>query len=127
MIPSVFAAVVLLLYLAIAGVLMRKYVRTRDAGLIWLGVAVVIWPMVTRLLDGGERVLIDRLIRHQFVGFYPFSLVDGGTITTGSLVLYLQLVQQTIGVCLLLIAVVYLYKGKNGADLRLATTGEKIN
>jgi hypothetical protein len=111
MILSLVSVVVVLLHIAIAGVLIRTYIKLRDVGFIWLGVAVVIWPLMNRLIDTGERVFINRVANHQFVGFYPFSLVESGKITLGSLVYYFQLAQQTIGVCLLLIAVIYLYKG----------------
>jgi hypothetical protein len=97
MLPSVLAAFALFLHLVIAVVLVRKYVRTRDVGLIWLGVAVVVWPLVTPLLAAGERVFIDRLARHQSVGFYPFSLVARGEMTLGSLVASLQLAEQVVG------------------------------
>jgi hypothetical protein len=86
MLPSALAAFALFLHLVIAVVLVRKYVRTRDVGLIWLGVAVVVWPLVPPLLGAGERVFIDRLGRHQSVGLYPFSLVARGDMILGSLV-----------------------------------------
>jgi hypothetical protein len=75
---NILLASALVLHIAIAAILVRQYVRTRDVGFVWLGVAVVIWPGVSRLLGGGERVFIDRLIRHQSVGFYPFTLVAAG-------------------------------------------------
>lgn len=118
MLPYVLAAFALFLHLVIAVVLVRKYLRTRDVGFVWLGVAVVVWPLVTRLLSAGEHVFIDRLGRHQFVGFYPFSLVARGEMTLGSLVASLQLAEQVVGVCLLLIAVNYLYKSRDGHELR---------
>jgi hypothetical protein len=120
MLPSILVTFALFLHLAIAVILIRKYVRTHDVGFVWLGVAVVLWPLLTRLLDAGERVFITRVVRHQFVGFYPFSLVERGEMTLGNLVASLQLVEQLVGVCLLLIAVIYLSKGRNG-ELRVGT------
>lgn len=105
---KILLALALVLHIAIAAILVRQYLRTRDAGFVWLGVAVVIWPGISRLLEGGEKVFIDRLIRHESVGFYPFTLVAAGQITTGSLVMSLAVFQQLIGVCLLLVAVLYL-------------------
>jgi hypothetical protein len=70
------------------------------------------WPLLAKLLDAGERVLIDRTLNHQWAAFYPFTLVERGQITLGSLVASLALFQQLIGVCLLLIAVLYLAKTK---------------
>lgn len=111
MTATVLAIVALVLHLAIAVVLVRKYLQTRDVGFVWLGVAVVIWPIVSRLLEAGERISIDRAIHHQSV-IYPFSLIDHGQITIGSLVASLALSQQLVGVCLLLVAVLYLAKRK---------------
>jgi hypothetical protein len=112
---SILAASLLVLYLAIAVVLVRKYLRTRDVGFVWLGVAVVIWPLVTGLLEVGERSLIDRLVHGHSVGFYPFSLVERGQMSAGFLMTSLRLAQQVIGVCLLLVAVLYLYKAKSNS------------
>lgn len=105
---SILLATALILHIAIAAILVRQYLRTRDAGFIWLGVAVVIWPGLSRLLEGGEKVFIDRLLNHQSVGFYPFTLAASGQITPGSLVMSFAVLQQLIGVCLLLVAVLYL-------------------
>lgn len=98
----------LLLHVAIAVVLIRKYLRTHDVGLIWLGIAVVVWPLVSRMLDLGSRRLIDRIVHHEWVGFYPFSLVASGQMTLGQLVLDLGLFGQLVGVGLLFVAVLYL-------------------
>jgi hypothetical protein len=106
----ILAALAVALHIAIAVVLVRKYIRTRDAGFIWLGIAVVIWPVLSRLLDGGERVFIDRVIQHQPVGLYPFSLVERGDMTMGQLVLAFSVGEQLIGIVLLLVAVLYLYR-----------------
>jgi hypothetical protein len=103
----------LILHIVIAGILVRQYLRTRDVGYVWLGVAVVIWPGLSQLLEGGERVFIDRLIHHRSVGFYPFTLVASGQMTMGSLVMSFAVFQQLIGVCLLLVAVLYLSRPRN--------------
>src|SRR5260370_2555119 len=103
----------LVLTLTIAMILVRQYLRTRNIGFVWLGAAVVIWPLISRLLALGERSLIDRIrFRHQLVGFYPFTLVENGQMTFGSLILSLDLIQQVIGVGRLLIAVLYLSKSR---------------
>jgi len=107
-IPSTVAALTIVLYLAIAVVLVRKYLRTRDVGFVWLGIAVFIWPLVSGLLEYGERLLIDRLVRGHPVGFYPFTLVEHGQMSAGVLINSLNLTQRLIGACLLLVAALYL-------------------
>jgi hypothetical protein len=109
------------MHFALAIVLVRKYFRTRDVGFVWLGVAVVVWPLVSRILDQGERALVDRVLSHDPPGFYPFTLVERGQITIGTLLTSLNYLQQTIGVGLLLIAVIYLCRSKGGDDLQAAT------
>jgi hypothetical protein len=109
---NILLASALALHVAIAAILVRQYLRTRDPGLVWLGVAVVIWPLISSLLDAGERVSIDRAIHRQAV-IYPFTLIVSGQMTTGSLVMSLAVVQQLIGIFLLLVAVLYLCRTKN--------------
>jgi hypothetical protein len=115
MLVTILAVAALLLHLAIAVILVRKFIQTRDIGFIWLGGAVVIWPLLSRLLDAGQHVLIQRILSHQWTAVYPFTLVERGQMTLGSLVASLALCQQLIGVCLLLIAVLYLSKTRTSA------------
>jgi hypothetical protein len=44
MLATILAVTALLLHLAIAVILVRKFIQTRDIGFIWLGAAVVIGP-----------------------------------------------------------------------------------
>ena len=111
---EILAGLTLLCYIGIVALLARQYFRTRDIGLIWLAVAVVVWPFLSRMLQTGEKIFADRLIRHQPVGLFPFSLVESGQLTIGSLMLLLTYAQQFIGVVLLLVAVFYLSKMKVG-------------
>jgi hypothetical protein len=110
---TLLAALAFLLHFAIAIVLVRKYLRTRDVAFVWLGVAVVVWPVVSQLMGVGARPVIDRVVRHEWTGVYPFSLVARGQVTVGELVFYLGLFQQLVGVCLLFVAVLYLSKTRN--------------
>ncbi len=115
---NILAALALVLHVAIAAVLIRKYLLTRDVGFVWLGVAVVVWPIVSGFLSYGRGVLIDRLSDGKSVGFYPFTLVEHGQMTLGALVASLGAIQQIIGVCLLLIAILYLSKTKSDSKLQ---------
>jgi hypothetical protein len=108
MFVTMLLAAMLLLQVAIAVILVRTYLQTRDAAFIWLGGAVVIWPLVTNALNAGERVLVDRTLRHEGRQFFPFTLVERGDMTMGSLISLLAILQQLVGVCLLLVAVFYL-------------------
>ena len=109
---DILAGFAVLLHIAIAVILVRQYLRTRDVGLVWLGAAVVVWPLVSKLLDGGERVSIARAINRQSV-IYSFTLIARGQMRIGVLMSSLAVFQELVGVCLLLVAVLYLSRGKS--------------
>jgi hypothetical protein len=117
---SVFQWIAFALYVALALALAGKYLRTRDAGFVWLGVALILWPLAAYWLNQGEGVLIDRVLHGQAPGFYPFSLIATGQLTVGELVSLTRSVQQLIGVGLLLVAVLYLSRAKRPPDLQPA-------
>jgi hypothetical protein len=108
MLGSVLVFAALAFHVALAVVLVHKYIRTRDPGFVWLGVALVIWPIASGLFDQGGRVLVSRLSSGRFVGFYPFSLVERGQVTLGEVALVLNSLRDLIGVGLSLVAVFYL-------------------
>jgi hypothetical protein len=99
-------------------VLVIKYLRTRDVGFVWLGVAVVIWPVVSSLLNRGERLGIDRVISGRSVGFFPFTLVERGQTSVGNLSTTLALLHNLVGIGLLFIAVFYLCRTKHGGTIQ---------
>lgn len=97
--------ITILLYVVVLVILLCKYVRTRDAGFLWLGVAVVIWPTAVALLRSPERNLLSRLVTGQQVNWYPASLVEQGRMTIGTFVSGLRLTEELIGAIILLVAV----------------------
>lgn len=105
---SVLVASALVLYAAIAAVLIHKYRRTHDAGFIWLGIALIGWPLISSLIERGERISIDRLVQHQPIASWPFTLVERGTTTLGSLVTELAAGRRVVGLILVLVAIAYL-------------------
>jgi hypothetical protein len=119
MLPSILSWLALVSPLALAIVLVRKYLRTRDIGFVWLGVAGVIWPLVSGLLVSG-LLIQDKavMITHHFFRFYPFSLRRQASAS--SVVVVLWSVQQLIGVGLLLVAVLYLHRMKANSTVQTA-------
>jgi len=109
----IFAVLAIVAQLAIVVVLVRKFLRTRDAGVVLLGAAVVIWPFVSTLLDAGGRLLIDDYARGHLNGFFPFSLIERGQVTLGSLVASFTYLKVLIGAVFLLVAVLHLTKTKS--------------
>ena len=90
------------LQVAIVILLARKYLRTRDVGFIWLGAAVVVWPLLSRLLDLGKQFVIES---HWLKGYI------------GNFMTLTNFVQQFIGTVLLFFAVLSLSR-MNGAGSR---------
>jgi hypothetical protein len=103
----VLASFALVAQLAVAVLLVRKYLRSRNVGFIWLGIAVVVWPLTSALLGQGERVFIQRAISRNF---FPFEMMPG------SFVALLSMAQQVIGIGLVLVAVIYLCQAKSNSD-----------
>jgi len=111
-------------YLAVASyavlvvALIVRYIGTRDVGFVWLGVAIVVWPVVARLtFRFGLRPIIDRLSAGGGVGFYPFTLVERGTVTLGSLLMIISDLALLAGQGLLLLAIVKLCRPHRTDDV----------
>lgn len=116
--PIILFALVVILNLALAVVLICKYLRTRDAGFIWLGVAVVIWPLITGMVDRGIGKYFARLRYSHLPGLYPFSLVERGQMTIGTFFMIIGSLQRLIEVGLLVVAVLYLCNTKSDRNLQ---------
>ena len=101
---------------AIALVLVRQYVRTKEAGWIWLGVATEIWPFASNLFIRNAGGILK---------FVESHILSAGGFTRGQLFELVALLQNAIGVGLLLVAVMYLGRMKRGAD-RFMSDGRAI-
>ncbi len=99
------------LYIVLAIVLVRKYLRTRDVGFIWLGVAGVVWPFLSYPLRLGERALVMRAVHHESV-MYPVSEIGRDRTTDFTLGMSLNLLYYLFEVALLLVAAIYLARTK---------------
>lgn len=98
------------LAVAIAVVLVRKYLHTRDIGFIWLGIAAVVWPFVSGFLAECLRMLIHRSINGDPVAVYPLSLIGHGEITYGAVLVVFNMTRQVIATALMLVAILYLHR-----------------
>jgi hypothetical protein len=122
----VLEALNLVVYLAIVVIFIRMYFRTRDVGFLWLGVAVIVWPYVSGLLQAGERSITDRLLHQEPVGVYPFTLVERGQMTMGTLIASLSYGHLLIGHGLMLTALVYLSRARNNTNNTPKATSPEI-
>src|ERR1700733_10176395 len=103
------------LLILVAAVLVRKYFRTQDVGLLWLAVAVVVWPLVSRAIEHRTLLHFGNPAQGRPGGYYEFLMPKNGQVSLGTLVVAFTLVQQFIGAGLLLIAALYLYKARGSA------------
>lgn len=101
-----------LVVIGIAWVLRRRWRSTRDPGLLWLGVALVLWPLASGVLGFGERLLMDRLVAGKPVGIHPFGLVAQGRLTLVDLTAILSCLHHLAGGVLVLIGVAHLHTGR---------------
>lgn len=86
------------LNIAIAVVIVRKYLRTRDIGFVWLGAALIIWPLSANLLNVFRQVLIDRFVRQY------------GDAHSDAVITAFSAGKELIGAALLLVAVLCLHR-----------------
>lgn len=107
-----FGAIDFALYLLIAVALVRKYSRTRDAGLLWLSLPLVLIPVVALPLACWLSAAADRLALGQPVGFYPFTLVEQGRLTLGDLLTRVNFLEHAVWGLLALAAVLALSRQK---------------
>jgi len=100
--------VALMLYIAVAVILVRRFRKTGDKGFLWLGLPLVVSPMVALPLALWLQVGVNRLIAGQEANNFPFSLVQQGRLSMGALLTVLNLVQHVIWGVSALVAVLVL-------------------
>ena len=80
------------LLVAVATLLVRSYLRTRDVGFIWLAVASLVWPFMARPTHAA-LVYVGRTLPFRSAGQFAAAVNTS---------------QQIVSLALLLIAVLYL-------------------
>ena len=103
----------IVLYLTVAVLLIRKHRGTGDAGLLWLGLPLVVLPLLSLPLAFWLQAGVDRLIQGQHVNRFPFTLVEQGRLTMGSLLTGLNVLQHVVWGMLSLAAVLALHVGRD--------------
>jgi len=111
----ILSALVLVLYLAITTLIVRKYRQSHNVGFVWLFLAVVVWPLLAPLPEYGQHVLVDRIGRQV-----ASQMSSQSNFTAGDLVTIMTYAQRAIGLVLLFVAVFYLCLSKQKSDLLVA-------
>ncbi len=109
---SVLGVATFVLYVAMAVLLVWKYGRTRDAGLLWLGLPLVLLPVVALPLAIWLQTGVDLLVLGGQASAFPFTLVAQGHLTLGSLLTLVNLVEHLVWGVLALVAVLALNGGQ---------------
>lgn len=102
------AAITSVLYCVVAVLLVWKYRVTRDAGFLWLGLPLVLLPLVALPIALWLQAGLDRLALGQQVNAFPFTLVEQGCLTMGRLLTLLNLLQHIVWGVLSLVAILAL-------------------
>ncbi len=102
--------------LGIAIVAVMKYRLTRDRGLLALLVALVGWPLCAFALGGVVRMFLIQVVTGGPV-IFPFTLVQAGELSLGSLVEMLWHLDRLVSSALVLVAVWMLYRSGRGAQV----------
>lgn len=105
---GVLAAITSVLYCAVAVLLVRKYRATGDAGFLWLGLPLVLLPLVALPIALWLEAGVDRLLAGERVNAFPFTLVEQGRLTTGGLLTLLNLLEHVAWGVLSLVAILVL-------------------
>jgi len=103
------------LYITLAYLLVRRYIRTRNQGFIWLGIAFLVWPNAQILLRIYQTNLLHRVIAGQYPSWFPAK-----SMTPGAFMSYFAMTQGIILPILLVVAVYYL--GNRKTEVREALT-----
>ncbi len=98
---------------AIGSVILKRWRLIREPGLLWLGAALVAWPVLVVLLTAVGSILIDLMGRGHTIPLaayvYPFSAVVDGRMTLGTAQVILRLAHHLVGGVLALIGVSMLF------------------
>ncbi|MDD5677901.1 MAG: hypothetical protein PHW60_07910 [Kiritimatiellae bacterium] len=115
---GVLGATTFVLYALAAVLLVRKYRGTRDAGFLWLGLPLVLLPLVALPLGFWLQAGIDRLTLGQQVSTFPFSLIEQGRITMGGFLTLLNLVEHVVWGVFALVAILAFNGRRKAPDSR---------
>ena len=121
---ELFGLTTIALYLAVAVLLIRKHRRTGDAGLLWLGLPLVLLPLLSLPLALWLQAGVDRLIQGEHVNRFPFTLVEQGRLTLGSLLTGLNVLQHVVWGVLSLAAVLALRRDRGDIGNGKRETGD---
>ena len=81
----ILGAINLALFVAVAVALVYRYRESRQSGFLWLAVPLVLLPLLSLPIAHWIKTSVDRLSASEPNAMFPFSLVESGRMTLGSL------------------------------------------
>ncbi len=105
-------AVDLVLYITVAVILILKYCSTREAGLIWLVMPLVLIPALALPVTLWRHAMLDRFIAGKGAVLFPFNWIAEGRLTPGSLLTLLNFADHVAWGVFALAAVLVLIRRK---------------
>ena len=94
--------------LGVLTVLILKYLRCHDKGLLWLIVALIAWPILSKLFASWELSRLDTIMTGGTIECFPLNLVSEKRISYGDYVVISTHARSAIGWGVLLLAVTQL-------------------
>lgn len=106
----------IVLFLVLFAILVYKFLRTRDPGLLWLMVPLLVAPVLDLLLNPALQAAVNALSAGRRVGIFPFTLVESERMSLGQFLAAFTTVKQVIWQVLIILGVAFLHTGKRRGE-----------
>jgi hypothetical protein len=101
------------LFIAVTVALVCNYRESRRSGFLWLAVPLVLLPLISLPLAHWIKVAVDRLSTGTANAMFPFSLVESGRMTLGSLLSLWNGVSHIVWSAFVLVGILMLGKRRH--------------
>lgn len=110
---TILSSINLALFVFIAVALVLKHRQSGQTGFLWLTMPLALLPLIGVVLANWIKVSVDGLqATPSNVGF-PFSLVESGHISLGSLLSLLNITEHLVWSTLVLVAILMFGRGQD--------------
>ncbi len=98
------------LFVAVAAALVFKYRKSGQTGFLWLLLPLVLLPLLGLPISYWIESSVDAIHAGQLNLMFPFSLVENGIMSLGSLVALLSYLRLSIWGAFILLGILMLYR-----------------
>ena len=105
---AVLGVVNVALFTAVAIALAYKYHQSGQPGFLWLAIPLVLFPPLGLLIAHWAKSSADKLAAGPVTGVFPFTLVETGRLTLGSLLSVLNGAEHVVWSIFLFIGILML-------------------